>query len=115
MAYFHAALAGVYEDDAVSEGQPDQITRAIEEYKTALNADPDSPQLNDELADLYFRTGRMHDAEMTATNLLKTSPNDVDAHKLLGRIYLRQLGEGENGVLIRIACRQCSRPGHRRV
>lgn len=98
IAYYHSALAGVYEDDAISEGQPDQITRAIEEYKTALNADPDSAQLNDELADLYFRTGRVHDAEMTAKNLLKTSPNDVDAHKLLGRIYLRQLGEGENGV-----------------
>ena len=26
----------------------------------------------------------------------KTSPNDIDAHKLLGRIYLRQLGEGQN-------------------
>ena len=27
---------------------------------------------------------------------MKISPNDIDAHKLLGRIYLRQLGEGEN-------------------
>ncbi len=59
---------------------------------------PIRPQLNDELADLYFRTGRVHDAEMTAENLLKTSPDDIDAHKLLGRIYLRQLGEGESGV-----------------
>ena len=98
MAYYHSALAGMYEDDAISEGQPDEITRAIEEYKMALNDDPDSAQLNDELADLYFRTGRVHDAEMTARNLLKTAPNDVDAHKLLGRIYLRELGEGENGV-----------------
>lgn len=98
MAYYHASLASMYEDDAISEGRPDQITHAIEEYKLALDADPDSPQLNDELADLYFRTGRAHDAEMTAKNLLKVSPNDVDAHKLLGRIYLRELGEGENGV-----------------
>jgi tetratricopeptide (TPR) repeat protein len=29
-------------------------------------------------------------------NLLKTSPDDVPAHKLLGRIYLRRLGEGQN-------------------
>lgn len=96
IAYYHAALAGMYEDDAISDGQPEEITRAIEEYKTALDADPDSPELNDELADLYFRTGRVHDAEMTAKNLLKTSPNDVDAHKLLGRIYLRELGEGQS-------------------
>ncbi len=98
MAYYHAALASMYEDDAISEGRPDEITHAIEEYKLALDADPDSPQLNDELADLYFRTGRAHDAEMTAKNLLKIAPNDVDAHKLLGRIYLRELGEGDSGV-----------------
>lgn len=98
MAYYHAALASMYEDDAISEGRPDEITHAIEEYKLALDADPDSPQLNDELADLYFRTGRAHDAESTAKNLLKAAPDDVDAHKLLGRIYLRQLGEGNGSV-----------------
>jgi tetratricopeptide (TPR) repeat protein len=91
------ALASVYEDDAVSEGQQDYVNRAIEEYKLALNADPGSPELNDALADLYFRVpGHVHDAEITARGLLKTSPNDVDAHKLLGRIYLRNLGEGQN-------------------
>ena len=34
---------------------------------------------------------------MTARSLIKTSPDDIDAHELLGRIFLRQLGEGENG------------------
>ncbi len=97
LAYYHVALASVYEDEAVSEGQQDFINRAIEEYKLALNADPGSPELNDALADLYFRVpGHVHDAEVTARGLLKTSPNDIDAHKLLGRIYLRQLGEGQN-------------------
>ena len=96
-AYYHVALASIYEDDATSQGQTEFINRAIEEYKLALNADPGSPQLNDSLADLYFRVpGHEHDAEVTARGLLKSSPNDVDAHKLLGRIYLRQLGEGEN-------------------
>ncbi len=97
-AYYHLALASVYEDDAVSEGRSDEVNQAIEEYKLALNADPNSAELNDDLADLYFRVGRVHDAEVTARALLKNSPNDIDAHKLLGRIYLRQLGEGENGA-----------------
>jgi tetratricopeptide (TPR) repeat protein len=88
----------VYEDDAISDGKSDEITKAIEEYKTALNADPNSAELSDDLADLYFRAGRAHDAEVTARTLLKDAPNDLDAHKLLGRIYLRQLGEGENGA-----------------
>ena len=98
LAYYHLAMASVYEDDAVSDGRSDEINKAIEEYKMALNADPNSAQLSNGLADLYFRAGRMHDAEVTARALLKNSPDDVDAHKLLGRIYLRQLGEGENGA-----------------
>ena len=95
-AYYHFALANTYEDQAVSEGHPELITRAIEEYKLALNADPASPQLNLALADLYFRTGRAREAESTARELLKSAPDDIDAHKLLGRIYLRALSEGQN-------------------
>jgi len=96
-AYFHDAMASIFEDSALSQGQQEFANRAIEEYKLALNADPDSPELNNELADLYFRIpGHVHEAETTARNLLKTHPDDIDAHKLLGRIYLRQLGEGEN-------------------
>ena len=96
-AYYHDALASVYEDDAVAQGQQEFANRAIEEYKLALNADPGSAQLANALADLYFRIpGHIHDAEVTARNLLKTSPDDVTAHKLLGRIYLRRLGEGQN-------------------
>jgi tetratricopeptide (TPR) repeat protein len=97
-AYYHMALATTYEDDAITGGHPDDVTRAIEEYKLALNADPDSPGLNNALADLYFRTGHVHEAEVTAHTLLKSAPNNIDAHKLLGRIYLRQLGETQNGV-----------------
>jgi tetratricopeptide (TPR) repeat protein len=98
-AYYHVALAATYEDDALSDGRPDDITRAIEEYKLALNADPESPDLMNALADLYFRTpGHEHDAEVTERTLLKTSPDNIDAHKMLGRIYLRQLGENESGV-----------------
>jgi len=96
-AYYHLALASVYEDDAVSEGHTDEVNQAIEQYKLALNADPDSAELNDDLADLYFRADRVHDAETTARAVLKTHPGDIDAHRLLGRLYLRQLGEGENG------------------
>jgi len=97
-AYYHAALAEIYEEQAIASGRPEFMRHAVEEYKTALSADPTSPQLNDELADLYFRTGQVREAEATARGLLKTSPNDIDAHRLLGRIYLRQLSEAQNAV-----------------
>ncbi len=95
-AYFHASLAAMYEEQAINSGRPEYVQHAIEEYKAAINADPHSAQLYDGLAELYFRTGRAKDAETTARELLKTEPNDIDAHKLLGRIYLRQLGEQQN-------------------
>jgi tetratricopeptide (TPR) repeat protein len=98
VAYYHLALANIYEDEALENGNTDASRLAVDEYKYALNADPNSPQLNDGLADLYFRTGHVHEAEVTARALLKTSPDDIDAHKLLGRIYLRQLSDASNAV-----------------
>ena len=98
VAYYHLALANIYEDEALENGNTDAARLAVDEYKNALNADPNSAQLNDGLADLYFRSGHMHEAEITARNLLKTSPNDIDAHRLLGRIYLRQLSDASNAV-----------------
>ena len=97
-AYYHLALASSYEDEAVELGRPEYVAFAIEEYKKALNADPGSPQLNDGLADLYFRTGHAHEAEVTIRVMLKNTPDDIEAHKLLGRIYLRQLGEGQSAA-----------------
>jgi len=98
VAYYHLALANIYEDEAVENGNNDDARLAVDEYKNALNADPTSPQLNDGLADLYFRTGHVHEAEVTARTLLKSAPDDIDAHKLLGRIYLRQLSDASNAV-----------------
>ena len=106
VAYYHMALASTYEDEAMETDRPEYIVRAIDEYKTALNADPNSPLLNDGLADLYFRTGHTHEAEVTARDLLKTSPNDIEAHKLLGSIYLRQLGDAAELRLLLLALRQ---------
>ncbi|MGA2219355.1 MAG: hypothetical protein ABSG51_14780, partial [Terracidiphilus sp.] len=63
-AYYHVALANIDVEEAVSQGRTELYTRAIEEYKLAINADPGSPLLNDGLAELYFTIGRAHDAEV---------------------------------------------------
>ncbi|HVZ82302.1 MAG TPA: hypothetical protein VG893_01415, partial [Terracidiphilus sp.] len=46
-AYYHDALAAIYEDEAVNTGQPEYVSQAIDQYKNALDADPNSAQLND--------------------------------------------------------------------
>ena len=94
-AYYHYMLAHEYEDMAMTSGRPEYATRAVEEYKLALNNDPASKFLNSGLAELYFRTGRVRDAIMAAQEQIKKDPNNLDAHKLLGNIYLRSLGDGQ--------------------
>jgi tetratricopeptide (TPR) repeat protein len=95
-AYYHLGLAGIAEEEASTGGHPELATRAIEEYKLALDADPSSPQLNNSLAELYFNLGRTGEAESAARELIKRDPDNLDAHRLLGRIYLRELSEGQN-------------------
>jgi tetratricopeptide (TPR) repeat protein len=92
-AYYHFGLAHLYEQMAVTAGRQDYATQAVEEYKLALNADPNSTMLQDGLADLYFKIGRIKDAVTAAQEQVKRNPNDVDAHTLLGQVYLRSLND----------------------
>jgi tetratricopeptide (TPR) repeat protein len=92
-AYYHYGLAHFYEEMAVNAGRQDYATQAVEEYKLALDADPDSRLLQDGLADLYFKIGRIKEAVTTAQDQVKKNPNDIDAHALLGKVYLRSLGD----------------------
>jgi tetratricopeptide (TPR) repeat protein len=95
-SYFHYGLAKLYEDQAIASGRQDLATQAIEQYKLALQADPDSPVLSNGLANLYFRLGRIREAVSAAQEQINTHPNDVAAHELLGHVYLRSLGDGQN-------------------
>ncbi len=92
-AYYHYGLAHLYEEMAVNAGRPDYATQAVEQYKLALDADPNSVLLQDGLADLYFKIGRIKDAVTAAQDQVKHTPDDVRAHTLLGQVYLRSLGD----------------------
>jgi tetratricopeptide (TPR) repeat protein len=92
-AYYHDGLAHLYEELAVNNGRPDYAAQAVEEYKLALNADPTSKYLQDGLADLYFKIGRIREAVTAAQDQVKKDPNDVAAHTLLGKVYLRSLND----------------------
>ena len=105
-AYYHDGLAHLYEELAINNGRPDYAAQAVEEYKLALNADPDSQFLQDGLADLYFKIGRIREAVSAAQDQVKKNPNNVAAHTLLGKVYLRSLGDmqgAQSGEMLQLA------------
>ena len=96
-AYYHFALAHMYEEQVASYGRSELANKAIEEYRLAIDADPTSEYLTSGLAELYARTGRIRDAVVEAQDILKRDPNNLEARRLLGRIYLRSLGDMQSG------------------
>ncbi|RXH56963.1 tetratricopeptide repeat protein [Granulicella sibirica] len=92
-SYYHYGLAHLYEEMAVNAGRPDYATQAIEQYKLALDADPSSTLLQDGLGDLYFRLGRIREAVQAAQEQVTRNPDDLAAHELLGKVYVRSLGD----------------------
>jgi tetratricopeptide (TPR) repeat protein len=96
-AYYHYALAHMYEEQVTVYGRSDLANKAIQEYRLAIDADPSSEFLNSSLAELYVKTGRIRDAVLEAQDIIKRDPKNLEAHKLLGRIYLRSLGDMPGG------------------
>jgi tetratricopeptide (TPR) repeat protein len=94
-SYYHASMARLYEEMASMYGRTEYASKAIEEYRLAIAADPSSEYLNAALAELYSRTGRIRDAVMEAQEILQRDPDNLEAHRLLGRIYLRSLGDAQ--------------------
>src|SRR5271157_5328162 len=84
-AYYHFTLAHMYEEMVSMYGRSDYANKAVDEYRLAIENDPNSDYLNAALAELYARTGRIRDAVL-------------EAQRLLGRIYLRSLGDMQAGT-----------------
>jgi predicted Zn-dependent protease len=96
-AYYHYMMAHEYEEMATTFGRSEYANRAIDEYKMALNDDPSSKYLNSHLADLYFKTGHIREAIVAAQDRVKQDPSDLEAHRLLAEVYLRSLGDEQQG------------------
>ena len=108
-SYYHYGLAHLYEEMAVNAGRSDYATQAVEQYKLALDADPNSILLQDGLADLYFKIGRIKDAVTAAQEQVKAHPDDIEAHTLLGQVYLRSLSDtqgAQSGEMLQLAIKE---------
>src|ERR1700737_1932976 len=72
-AYYHYTVAHMYEDQFAVYNRSDLATKAIEEYRLAIDADPTSEYLTSGLAELYAKTGRIRDAVLEAQDIQKRS------------------------------------------
>src|SRR6266853_4920086 len=96
-AYYHFTMAHTYEEEMAVYGRSELVTKAIQEYRLAIEADPTSEYLTAALAEIYARTGRIRDAVSEAQEIEKKDPQNLEAHRLLGHIYLRSLGDMQGG------------------
>jgi len=78
----------MYEQMYDSTGRSEYANQAIEFFKKAYALDPASAAIGERLAEMYWKTQRIRDAVLEVQQVLKRAPDDVAAHRLLGRIYV---------------------------
>lgn len=93
-AYYNFAMGHMYADLASNYGyRSDYVNKAIKHYRAALQADPGASYVSEELTDLYMQSGRLRDAVTAAEDQLQRNPDDIESHRMLGRIYTRMIGD----------------------
>ena len=74
----------------------EDVNKAIDFLKKAFTLDPNSQQIGDELAEIYYQSQRIRDAVTEANSILAKDPDNLPARRLLARIYVRTLGDLSN-------------------
>jgi tetratricopeptide (TPR) repeat protein len=112
-AYYHYALGHMYAELAGVYSRSDYVNQAIDNLKLAMKADPYSPEIAEELSEVYIQFNRLRDAQNDAEAALKLNPNDLGARRMLARVYLRQIGDprrsGVDETMLRRAIEQFQR------
>src|SRR6266700_5321539 len=96
-AYYNFTMGHIYEQQYEAASSAEYATKAIEAYKKAYALDPKSQVIGERLAEMYWKAQRIHDAVAEAQDILKRDPDNVQSRRLLGRIYLRSLGDVNAG------------------
>jgi tetratricopeptide (TPR) repeat protein len=97
-AYYHFAMGRLYAEMGQADGNRAEINKAIQHYQDALRLDPEASIIFEELSDLYIATNRLQDAITQAEEQLKQNPDNLGARRMLAHVYMRAIGNGQNGV-----------------
>jgi tetratricopeptide (TPR) repeat protein len=94
--YYNVTMGHLYAQEFESSGHAEDAAKAIDFYKKAYAIDPSSPEIGEDLAEVYFLAHRSREAVSEATEIIKRNPDDISARRLLARIYIRSLGDLNN-------------------
>src|SRR4051794_24742609 len=98
-AYYNFTMGRIYAELAQAYGnRPEYLNKAVQFYQDALKLDPNAGQVFEELTELYIATNRLRDAVSTAEESLKKNPDNIDARRMLGRVYMRMISGPDNKI-----------------
>jgi predicted Zn-dependent protease len=83
-AYYHF-MVGLMKE------RSQDLSAAIDQYREALQYDPKAPEIFARLADLYVQTNRVQEAVKDAQTQIDQNPDNKEAHRMLGQIYLEKM------------------------
>ena len=83
-AYYHFMLGLMKE-------RSQDLSAAIDQYREALQYDPQATEIFARLADLYVQTNRVPEAVKDAQAAITRNPDNKEAHRMLGQIYLEKM------------------------
>ena len=99
-AYYYYSIGHMYAELAQSYGnRSDLFSKAVDSYKQAMKADPSATFIAEELSDLYIQSGRLREAVTEAEDILKQNPDDLNARRILARIYTRMIGDSQQNKI----------------
>jgi tetratricopeptide (TPR) repeat protein len=92
-AYFNFAMGHAEEEEFELTGRSENANEAVDYYKKALELDPESSVIIERLAETYAKSQHIQDAVHEAEAAIKANPDNPGPHRLLARIYVRNLGD----------------------
>jgi tetratricopeptide (TPR) repeat protein len=93
-AYYYYTVGHFYADLAAQAGfRGDNVNKAIDNLRLAVKTDPSAGFIAEELADVYLQSARFNEAITESEAALRANPNDLNARRILGRVYTRMLSD----------------------
>lgn len=84
-AYYHFSKGRLLDDQG-------QTTQAIDEYKKALDLEPNNSLIYSEMAESYLRNNKVREAVDSANKAIQLDKDNIEAHRMLSTVYLQIIG-----------------------